>query len=164
MRPLIRLASALAALAVLAGAHATRVTAQAPPRTEPAVMNPDSLASVRDSLVRAVLASIAGREQMPAESVFKDIRIMKGMPAGRLVRVMDMGLSRSLGVGCDHCHVSGEWAKEDRPRKQIAREMWAMTQKLNQEMLPAVKGLEVKPPTVNCTTCHRGSRIPATRL
>ena len=163
MKPFARIAAVLAALATLAAAQAGLVTAQAPPAPG-AGATWDSLASVRDSLVKSVLASIAGREQMPAESVFKEIRVLKGMPAGRLVRVMDMGLSRSLGVSCDHCHDTGEWAKEDKPKKQIARDMWAMTQQLNQEILPAVKGLEGKPPTVNCTTCHRGSRIPATRL
>ena len=163
MKPIARIPVLLVAFAVLAASQVGRVTAQAPPA--PGAGAPwDSLASVRDSLVRTVMASIAGREQMPAESVFKEIRVLKGMPAGRLVRVMDMGLSRSLGVGCDHCHVAGEWAKEDKVKKQIARDMWAMTQRLNQEILPAVKGLEGKPPTVNCTTCHRGSRIPATRL
>ncbi len=158
VRPIRRLAAALTLLCASLAVHAALGDAQ------PTPPGADSLATVRDSMVRTVLASIAGRESMPAESVFKDIRVLKGMPAGRLVRVMDMGLSRSLGVGCDHCHVVGEWAKEDRAKKQVARAMWTMTQKLNQETLPAIPGLEGKPPVVNCTTCHRGSRIPATRL
>jgi len=157
-RTLRRLGAALALLCASLALHATLGDAQ------PTPVRADSLATARDSMVRDVLSRIAGRESMPAESVFKDIRVMKGMPAGRLVRVMDMGLSRSLGVGCDHCHVVGDWAKEDKPKKQIARDMWVMTQRLNQETLPAIKGLESKPPVVNCTTCHRGSRIPATRL
>lgn len=160
-----RMALALAMLCALIALHAARGGAQ-PASVRPAATfaAADSLSAARDSLMRTVLASIAGREQMPAESVFKDIRVMKGMPAGQLVRVMNMGLSRSLGVGCDHCHVVGEWDKEDKAKKQVARDMWVMTQRLNQEMLPAIKGLEGKPPVANCTTCHRGSRIPATRL
>src|SRR5918993_1648589 len=68
---------------------------------------------------------IAGQENKPAEEVFKNIRLLKGVPAGRLLRVMEMGYARSLGVNCTHCHVAGEWEKEDKPTKQIAREMAA---------------------------------------
>src|SRR5689334_8482018 len=45
----------------------------------------DSFAAERDSLAKVVLESIAGKENMPAESVFKSIKIMKGVPAARLV-------------------------------------------------------------------------------
>src|SRR4051812_32589858 len=46
----------------------------------------DSVTAVRrDSAAAMVLRSIAGRENQPAESVFKNIKILKGVPAGRLV-------------------------------------------------------------------------------
>src|ERR1051326_4324164 len=48
---------------------------------------------------------IAGQENKPAEEVFKNIQLLKGMPAGRLLRVMELGYGRSLGVDCTHCHV-----------------------------------------------------------
>src|SRR5678815_841638 len=48
---------------------------------------------------------IAGKENLPAEQVFKNIQILKGIPAGRLLRIMELGYSRSLGVNCTHCHV-----------------------------------------------------------
>ena len=98
----------------------------------------DSFTAERDSLMKDVLGKIAGRENAPAESVFKDIRILKGMPAGRLVRVMNLGFGRSLGVSCRHCHVAGEWEKEDKPQKQIARDMWGMVNSINTELLPKI--------------------------
>ena len=55
-----------------------------------------------------ILRSIAGRENQPAESVFKNIKILKGVPAGRLVNIMNMGFGRSLGVSCGFCHVPGQ--------------------------------------------------------
>src|SRR5947208_15569646 len=58
----------------------------------------DSFAAERDSIAKAVLADIAGKENMPAESVFKNIKIFKKMPAGRLVNVMNMGFGRALGA------------------------------------------------------------------
>ena len=42
----------------------------------------DTIAQQRDSLMNAVLATIRGRERAPAESVFEDIQVFKGIPAG----------------------------------------------------------------------------------
>jgi hypothetical protein len=42
--------------------------------------------------------------------------------------------------------------------------MSEMTRELNQRTLPAIPDLAGKEPTVNCTTCHRGSRKPALSL
>ena len=121
----------------------------------------DSFASERDSLMNEVLQHIAGREEVPAESVFKNIKLLKGVPAGRLPRIMNLGWGRSLGVRCTHCHVQGHWADEDKPQKQVARDMSAMMKTINTELLPNIKNLRSDKPGVNCSTCHRGSIKPA---
>jgi hypothetical protein len=77
---------------------------------------------------------------------------------------MDAGYANSLGVGCDHCHVAGEWESESKPQKQIARDMAAMAGRINRELLPAIGNLDSERPVVNCTTCHRGQVKPATSL
>ena len=124
----------------------------------------DSFASERDSLMNLVLQDIKGRENTPAESVFKDIKVLKGVPAGRLPRIMNLGWGRSLGVSCAHCHTENHWADNDKPQKQVARDMAAMVGKINNELLPAIKNLKSEKPIVNCTTCHRGARKPALNL
>jgi hypothetical protein len=106
---------------------------------------------------------IKGREQEPAGTVFKNIQSMKQMPAARLLAVMEMGYARSLGVTCTHCHVPEKWESEENPNKQIGRDMSAMTQRINTELLKAIKNLS-QAPTVNCTTCHRGQVKPALNL
>src|SRR6476660_4056090 len=78
---------------------------------------------------------ITGKENQPAEQVFKNIQLLKGMPAGRLLAVMEVGYSKSLGVNCTHCHVAGQWEKEDKPTKQITRDMSAMAKAINTEYL-----------------------------
>lgn len=124
----------------------------------------DTFAAERDSMMNQVLESIAGRETAPAESVFKNIQFMKGVPAGRIPRIMNMGYGKSLGVRCAHCHDTGKWDSDDKPQKQVTRDMAAMTRMLNTEALPKIKNLRSEKPTVNCTTCHRGSIKPAQNL
>jgi len=108
--------------------------------------------------------AIAGQENKPAEEVFKNIQMLKGMPAGRLLRVMELGYARSLGVNCAHCHVAGAWDKEDKPTKQIARDMNAMMAVINSDQLKKIKNLKSPNPIINCTTCHRGQTRPALNL
>lgn len=108
--------------------------------------------------------AIAGQENKPAPEVFKNIQMLKAMPAGRLLRVMEMGYARSLGVNCTHCHVPGEWEKEDKPTKLIARDMSAMVTAINTEQLKKIKNLKSPDPVINCTTCHRGQIKPALNL
>ena len=101
---------------------------------------------------------IAGQENEPAEKVFKNIEILKGMPAGRVLNIMDRAFNQGLGVDCTHCHVEGAWEKEDKEAKQIARNMWGFMRKVNDELRQAVKD---RPNAfVNCTTCHRGQPNP----
>jgi hypothetical protein len=107
---------------------------------------------------------IKSRENEPAEKVFKNTQILKQMPAGRLLSVMEMGFSRSLGVNCTHCHVPDKWESEDKAQKQIAREMWTMMGTINTQLLKNIKNLKSETPAINCTTCHRGQVKPALNL
>ena len=107
---------------------------------------------------------IAGKEQLPATEVFKNITLFTNAPAGRVLSVMEMGFARSLGVDCTHCHTPGAWEKEDKPAKQITREMSKMTSTINRELLKKIPNLKSENPIVNCTTCHRGQTKPALNL
>ena len=109
---------------------------------------------------------IKGKEQLPASEVFKNIQtaMLKQRPAAQLLAVMEFGFARSLGVNCTHCHVPDKWEGEDKPQKQIAREMSAMAARINNELLKGIKNLKSESPTINCTTCHRGEVKPALNL
>src|SRR5437868_121865 len=132
------------------------------PLTDSARRVRDSLTSARrDSGAAMVLRSIAGRENQPAESVFKNIKIFKGVPAGRLVDIMNMGFGRSLGVSCGFCHVPGKWDLDDKKEKTTARLMFAMVQTINRDYISKVPVDSGAPrPVVNCFTCHRGNPRP----
>lgn len=122
----------------------------------------DTFAAERDSLTKELLAHYAGKEKAPAESVFKNIKILKGITVESLLGRMNRGYGRSLGVRCQHCHVLGHWADEDKPAKQVARDMMLMTGRINDELLPAIKNIKSEKPGVNCGTCHRGTARPGT--
>ena len=124
----------------------------------------DSKPLDQQRVLQELAMQIAGKESKPAEEVFKNIQLLKGVPAGRLLRVMEIGYSKSLGVNCTHCHVVNQWEKDDKPAKQITRDMAAMVRTINTDLLKKVKNLNSETPTVNCTTCHRGQVKPALNL
>jgi cytochrome c peroxidase len=138
-----------------------RTSAQAAPTATPA-----QAAATFDqaAAIAKIKEQIKGREQEPADKVFKNIQtpFVKSINAGRLLMVMEIAYSRSLGVTCTHCHTPDRWEAEDKPQKQIARDMAAMMAKINSpEMLRGIKNLKSQSPTINCTTCHRGDTKPA---
>ncbi len=133
-------------------------------RTAIAQTTPTPASFDQAAALAALRESIKGREQEPAEKVFKNIQSLKGMPARSVLGIMQMGFSRSLGVDCTHCHTPGKWEAEDKSQKQIARDMWAMVLQLNGTTFKSMKNLKSPNPTVNCTTCHRGEIKPALNL
>ncbi len=109
---------------------------------------------------------IKGKENEPAEKMFKNLQtpMLKGGPASRVLAVMEFGFARSLGVNCTHCHAPEKWESDEKPQKQIARDMSAMVARINGEMLKGIKNLKSETPTINCTTCHRREVKPALNL
>lgn len=98
---------------------------------------------------------------MPADSVFENLEIFGRFPANRMLAIMDIAFGRSLGVSCTHCHEPSDWSSDEKRPKRAAREMWAMMGRINTEVLPELDELRSERPSVNCTTCHRGSVEPA---
>ena len=58
-----------------------------------------------------------------------------------------------LGVHCDYCHVSGDFAADTNPKKEVARHMFEMMASVNSRV-PEGR------PHVTCYTCHRGATEP----
>jgi hypothetical protein len=73
------------------------------------------------------------------------------------------GFTAALGVECSHCHVGGqqERAKDDNPKKGIARKMIVMTAAINKDMLKDIGDpVAANAAKVTCFTCHRGAIKP----
>ena len=109
----------------------------APAVAAPAPATAAAIDSANFDTAKAIVeleASIKGRESAPAESVWKNLKGFKGMPAGRLLEVMDLGFSKSLSVNCLHCHLPTDYASDDKRPKRVAREMMAFSQAVNTQL------------------------------
>jgi len=51
---------------------------------------------------------------MLSDSVFKDIQLMKNVPAGRLVMIMNKAFSKVLGVSCEYYHNTENFASKEK--------------------------------------------------
>jgi hypothetical protein len=101
---------------------------------------------------------IAGKEQLPAEQVWRNIQTFKGRPAIPVLRVMEQAFAANLGVECSYCHVENQWESDDKQPKKIARQMWVMRAEWQEEARKASGNPQA---VVTCYTCHRGKPKPA---
>jgi len=124
----------------------------------------DSLDKDRMKYMNLVMESIKGKEKMRADSVFKNLKVIRGessVSAEHLLWMMNWGWSAELGVSCSHCHVIGKWDSDSLNTKDIARGMWNMRVQINKQILPLITGKNYQSkPAVTCKTCHRGKPIP----
>ena len=100
-----------------------------------------------------VAAANAQMAPKKAEEQFKNIQVLKGIPAEQLIPTMQF-ISASLGVECDFCHVQGAFDKDDKKPKQTARKMMEMMFAINKDNFNGER-------EVTCNSCHRGSEHPA---
>ena len=101
--------------------------------------------------------SSAGHSSTPmaekkAEEQFKNIQVLKGIPAEQLFPTMQF-ITASLGVECDFCHVQGAFEKDDKKPKQTARKMMEMMFAINKQNFESHRA-------VTCYSCHRGRTSP----
>ena len=104
-------------------------------------------------------AAPAGPQQPPAERVFKNIQVLKGVPVDEFLGSMGF-ISNALAVNCTYCHLGeggGGWDEyaKDNPKKIMARTMMVMVNTINKTHFGGRK-------VVNCVTCHNGSNVPGT--
>ena len=104
-----------------------------------------------------VIAAQDTRPPRPNENV-KVLTELEGQP----LRAEMQRMSAALGVKCDHCHVQGNFASDEKAPKRTARRMIEMTRALNAQNFPRhqVKDGESVLGRVTCYTCHQGAEEP----
>jgi photosynthetic reaction center cytochrome c subunit len=95
----------------------------------------------------------ADEEDKPAEQVFKNIQVFKGLPSRQLRPAMAF-MAASLGVNCEFCHIN-PWESDAKPTKAAARRMVLMMRTINRENFGGNA-------SVSCATCHNGGTKPTT--
>lgn len=97
------------------------------------------------------------RPPRPPENVKVLTELQVPAIRGEMQRIAD-----ALGVKCDHCHVQGNFASDEKSPKRTARRMLEMTRGLNVQYFPKheVKEGESMLGRVTCATCHQGGTSP----
>lgn len=122
----------------------------------------DSVATGRAIHIAELKKYIQSKESLPADSVFKNLQTIGGFEAGLMPVIMEKW-SIALGVGCEYCHDTNNWASDTVHEKKTARQMAGPLNEAIRTVLGKIEGLSERP-VVNCATCHRGEIKPATRV
>jgi hypothetical protein len=109
--------------------------------------------------ILVLLAIVAwGQEQKkqekappPAPTNLKVLKTTSGAEVRQIMRTFTTG----LGVQCVYCHLQGNFASDENPKKESARHMIQMTAEIN-------KNFPDGKMHVSCFTCHRGEAEPKT--
>jgi hypothetical protein len=117
-------------------------------------------------LIAFILIGIAAVKQ-PNTEKFKNLQVLpKNITEDSLDKIMD-GFNLYLGVDCKYCHVRDKKAdslifySDDKPEKEIARNMMRMTTDINKNYFQfneEVTAAQVQ--AVTCYTCHKGNPMP----
>ena len=99
---------------------------------------------------------------------FKNLKVLpKDITKDEMHKVMEEW-EHALGARCSFCHVRNEdtkkmdWASDAKPEKEMAREMYKMTQAINKKYFHAKKDStgRIMESSLNCYSCHRGVSHP----
>ena len=101
--------------------------------------------------VNTQMSAQSSPENLPAETVFTNIQVLKGMRAAEIQGAMSF-IASSLGVDCDYCHRQN-FGGDTVPAKLRAREMMLMVRGINEGTFHGAN-------IVNCFTCHQGGEKP----
>src|SRR6201984_3757594 len=97
-------------------------------------------------------ASAPAAAPKTASQQFKNIQVLKDVPADQLIPAMQF-ITASLGVDCEYCHVEHAFDKDDKKPKVAARKMREMMITINSENFESHR-------MVTCYTCHQGGAHP----
>lgn len=99
-------------------------------------------------------ASAAPTGELTADKKFKNIKVLRSMPATQMLPVMHL-MRSSLGVSCDFCHVTegDQFDLDTKKEKETARRMLQMVLDINKNNFEGR-------PVVTCNTCHGGKEQP----
>ncbi len=130
------------------------------------MLNPKNIIFTLLITAVAAMGATADYQQMPAP---KNLKVLpKNISHEELDHVMDEW-KVALGVKCGFCHAASpdnpkklDFASDAKPEKEMARQMYTMTNKINKKYFHTKKGDNgmMAMAAVNCNTCHHGEAHP----
>lgn len=107
------------------------------------------------------LVPAAGAQPPQRPRPLENVKTLKGWN-GNEVRAEMRLMSDALGVKCDHCHVQGNFASDEKRPKHTARRMLELTIALNADNFAShtAQAGQSKLGRVTCYTCHQGGLTP----
>lgn len=118
----------------------------------------------------AVVLGIAGSKP-PQDQPKRNLKVLpKNISHDDLDAIMD-DFKAALGVKCNFCHSPRkddpkkmDFASDEKPEKEVARNMMRMTNKINKKFFHFKTGKDaegkVAVAPINCMTCHNGKTHP----
>lgn len=117
------------------------------------------------AIVSLVFLGIAASR--PPAGEHKNLKVLpKNISHDDLDKIMDEWKA-ALGVKCNFCHAPMkdnprkiDYASDEKSEKNMAREMFRMTGRINKKFFDYKKTAENPVPPVACVTCHNGKAHP----
>lgn len=103
------------------------------------------------ALVALFAQEKAAKKEPPPPTNLKVLKDSSGAEVSQIMRTFTAG----LGVQCFYCHIQGNFASDENPKKEKARHMIEMTKLVNAQFSDQKMH-------VTCYTCHRGEAEPKT--
>ncbi len=107
------------------------------------------------------LAPAAAAQPPKQPRPLENIKILKGWNSDEVRAEMRL-VAEALGVKCEHCHVQGNFASDEKRAKHTARRMLELTMTLNADNFAGyvAQDGQSKLGRVTCYTCHQGAPTP----
>jgi tetratricopeptide (TPR) repeat protein len=102
--------------------------------------------------MKFVLVGVAALA-LPAGSAFA-----QDLQAETMIKMQ--GFTQALGVKCEFCHSAERGSGQKEPKRDVARQMIAMTLELNERVRTATGKTAAEATKIECATCHRGVPVP----
>lgn len=120
------------------------------------------------ALLGSLLTVASAAAQGPPQPGVVDtptVKVLRGLTVPEFEAEMQHFV-QSLGVTCGTCHVRGNFASDDNPRKLVSRRMIEMTKGINAQFFPEQKSADGQSTLgrVTCFTCHQGAATPKTSM
>jgi hypothetical protein len=122
-------------------------------------------AAVLLSIALATSYPVSAQAPKPEVVESANVKVLTGLYAQQFQEEMNL-IVQGLGVTCNTCHVPRNFAAEDKPIKQKARQMLEMVKAVNKQYFPDYKPKEGESVLgrVTCYTCHKGEQMPKTAV